>query len=36
MNIMNIPAGPTRLPLVPLSKEEKEAMKKVLLDLNLL
>ena len=36
MNIMNIPAGPTRLPLVPLSKEEMEATKKVVMDLNLL
>jgi len=36
MNMMNIAAGPTRLPLVPLSKEEMEATKKVVMDLNLL
>ena len=35
MNFMHIPAGPTRLPLVPLTEEELEGVKKVVTDLNL-
>ena len=33
MNLMGIPAGPTRLPLVPLSDQEKSQVKKVVQDL---
>ncbi|MFA7109146.1 MAG: dihydrodipicolinate synthase family protein [Sphaerochaetaceae bacterium] len=36
MMLMGIPAGPTRLPLVQLSSEEKEKAKEVALQLNLI
>ena len=29
MNLMGIPAGPARLPLVPLNEQEKAEVKKV-------
>jgi 4-hydroxy-tetrahydrodipicolinate synthase len=36
MNLMGLPAGPTRLPLVPLSKDEMEIVQKVVSDLKLM
>ena len=32
MNLMGLPAGPSRLPIVPLSRTEKEEIKKIAIE----